>query len=168
MSKFKVGDRVKILCGGYDGTGLEDGKVVSVEMKASAPWSVGERVLLLEGVQQNIVEIDRVSPTGRAWVGETCFNPWPRGDAKGQFGRWAVIPKIVRLTPELEAKTLRKARWLAAKGAAWKAIEDVERILRHQSESLSPEDLEEFTAGIRAILATQKDPATKRGQESRA
>ena len=71
-------------------------------------WTVGQQVSLN---RNSVVTIDRVTPSGRAFVGDRQYNPDGRERGAGNHGQRGIEP----LTPELVEKIAMAERYRKAR-----------------------------------------------------
>lgn len=114
------------------------------------PWKAGQKAVI---DRREIVTIDRVTPTGRAVVGERTFRPsgYALGNASGY---------LELLTPDVEAEMALTSRGRKASGKCFKLLLDAEKFLRAEFSAWRPrvpeqdavERAERLEAALRAVL----------------
>ena len=122
-------------------------------------WTVGQQVSLN---RNSVVTIDRVTPSGRAYIGERAFNPdgYERGgESKGVWGGSA--SRIEALTPEMTEIVQLAERWVLVRAQAHDANTKLGRWVLDRCSSFkrgvpkeqTVNDVERVTDAINAVLS---------------
>ena len=122
-------------------------------------WHAGQQVAL---DRTRIMTIDRVTPTGRAYIGKRAFNPdgYERGgESKGVWGKSASM--IEALTPEITEIVQLAERWVLVRAQAHDANTKLGRWVLDRCSSFkrgvpkeqTVNDVERVTDAINAVLS---------------
>ena len=121
-------------------------------------WHAGQQVAL---DRTRIMVIDRVTPTGRAYIGERAFNPdgYERGGkSKGVWGKSASM--IEALTPEITEIVQLAERWVSVRARSYTANNRLNIWIRDHCSTYNRNTpkaeiidiVERITAAINAVL----------------
>ena len=125
-------------------------------------WTAGQQVVLFGSwIGHRVTTVDRVTPSGRAIIGDTTFNR--NGyERSGRYSRQHIEPAtpelLARLTAEASLKeraTGLRDRWDAATRSGESALH---RVLRGDGEDLPLDAIEAACAIIEAALAAAREP----------
>lgn len=92
--------------------------------ETNPPWQKGQRAVIN---RTNVIVIDRVTPSGRAIVGNRTFNT--DGFERGSAYRWPT-PKLEHLSPEIEKEISLVSRGKYVSSEIRKSLTKIEVLVR--------------------------------------
>ena len=116
-------------------------------------WTAGQRVVL---GRDRIVTIDRVTPSGRAVIGDQTFRK--DGCQIGEVPHWWLRSRIGPITPENQGRVEFLDRWRIAIDNLWDALDAAGKVRRECNDHRSVPDpvavakAERIAAAIRAAM----------------